>query len=452
MTIYDILEKLRSDNSKLFKISVLEDQEDNELFKDVAHLAFDPFTQFYQRKIPDYACGVLVQESLDWGIAQLDYLSERRVTGNRAISHLKMILESMSYADAHVIECIIGKNLKCGVSAKTLNKVFGKGFIHEYPCMLASSYNEKNLEAITYPAIVQLKSDGMRANLFCDGQGKVECRSRSGKIVDLKGVFDEYVQNLFWKSSTHDSEDIQLEHYHSGVIDGELMVLADDGKTILDRKTGNGILNKAVKGTITEEEALRVRMIAWDLIPLDDFRNGVCHKLYFDRVQVLEDRLKDLHEKFETTTLINIAGSVPVNDLDEAMILFNQALLEGEEGVIIKNGDSIWENKRSKHQVKMKAELDIDLVITEWKEGSGRLEGKMGSVLAETSDGLLEVSIGSGFCDEERELTPEDVVGKIITVKYNEVIRDKNRDKASLFLPIYQELRQDKFTADKMPT
>jgi hypothetical protein len=75
----------------------------------------------------------------------------------------------------------------------------------------------------------------------------------------------------------------------------------------------------------------------------------------------------------------------------------------------------------------------------------------MGSVLAETSDGLLEVSIGSGFNDDDRELTPEDVLGKIVTVKYNEIIRDKNRDKASLFLPIYQEFRLDKNTADEMP-
>ena len=45
-------------------------------------------------------------------------------------------------------------------------------------------------------------------------------------------------------------------------------------------------------------------------------------------------------------------------------------------------------------------------------------------------------------------MKPEDIVGKIITVKYNEVIQDKKKDKKSLFLPIFVEIRLDKTKAD----
>jgi hypothetical protein len=46
-------------------------------------------------------------------------------------------------------------------------------------------------------------------------------------------------------------------------------------------------------------------------------------------------------------------------------------------------------------------------------------------------------------------MVAEDIVGKIITVKYNEVIQDKNKDKKSLFLPIFEEIRLDKTVADQ---
>jgi glucose/arabinose dehydrogenase len=72
----------------------------------------------------------------------------------------------------------------------------------------------------------------------------------------------------------------------------------------------------------------------------------------------------------------------------------------------------------------------------------------MGSVTCVTKDGKLEVNVGSGFNDEDRKMKPEDIVGKIITVKYNEIIQDKNKNKKSLFLPIFEEIRLDKTKAD----
>jgi len=96
----------------------------------------------------------------------------------------------------------------------------------------------------------------------------------------------------------------------------------------------------------------------------------------------------------------------------------------------------------------MKAELEADLLVTEWNEGTGRIQGLLGAVTCVSEDGKLEVNVGSGFNDEDRKMKPEDIVGKIITVKYNEVIQDKKKDKKSLFLPIFVEIRLDKTKAD----
>jgi len=418
--IYNILEECASDNGRLFKIDVVDKNKDNELLKSVIIAALDPYTQYHIRKIPEYETAS-TQQTLWWGLDELKRLSSRELTGNAGIEHLRNILSSLMSDDAEVIERIIAKDLKCGIHKSTVNKVFGKGFIETYPCMLASSMNEKNFKNIKFPAIVQTKMDGMRANIIIDEDGKVDVRSRNGKQIDLHGLFDETFNIV------------------GAVVDGELIVLDADG-AILDRKTGNGILNKAVKGTISEDEASRVRMTAWDIIPLEDFRAGKCDMPYDERMRALY--VIDRDDK------ISIVDDFLAVDMEMVRMFFQEALADGQEGVIVKNTDSIWEDKRSKYQVKMKVELEVDLLVTGWNEGSGKIKGLMGSVTCTTADGGVEVNVGSGFNDEDRKMLPEDIVGKIITVKYNEVIQDKNCNTKSLFLPIFVELRLDKDKAD----
>lgn len=441
--ISEILTELGSDNGRLFKINVLEENLDNRLFEDVLKATLDPYTQYYIRQIPSFNHDISSpKRTLEWALKELHKLSSRAVTGHAGRDHLIDVLENLSLDDADVITRIISKDLKVGVSTSTANKVYGSGFIEKYPCMLASSYNEKNFKHIKYPAIVQLKSDGMRANLIMNPNGNVEVRSRNGKDVELHGHFDETVRSILYSTPNNNT----LDQFRGAVIDGEFVVLNVDGE-ILDRKTGNGILNKAVKGTITPEEAKQVRLIAWDLIPLEDFKSLKCDIPYFDRLDVLRQRMEEVSNTLEEQ-LIVIQETTFVDTFEQAQELFNEALSNGEEGVIVKNGDAPWEDKRSKYQVKMKAELEADLLVTEWNEGSGRIKGLMGSVTCVTKDGGLEVSVGSGFNDEDRKMKPEDIIGKIITVKYNEVIQDKRKDKKSLFLPIFEEIRLDKTEAD----
>ena len=421
--IYNILEECASDNGRLFKIDVLERNKDNETLQNVIKAALDPYTQYYIRKIPEYTTTTNKFVTLEWALDELNLFSSRSLTGNNARDHLGVVLGNLSPDDAEVVERIIAKDLKCGIHKSTANKVFGKGFIDKYPCMLASSMNEKNFKNIKFPAIVQTKMDGMRANIILDENGKVEIRSRNGKQIDLHGVFDETFNIV------------------NAVIDGELIVLDADG-AVLDRKTGNGILNKAVKGTISEEEAGRVRMTAWDIIPLEDFKVGECTTPYDERLRELS--LISFDDK------VSIVDHHLAGDMDEVRMWFQEALADGQEGVIVKNFDSIWEDKRSKHQVKMKVEEEIELLVTAWNFGSGRIAGLMGSVTCVTACGGLEVNVGSGFNDEDRKMQPKDIVGKIITVKYNEIIQDKNSSTKSLFLPIFVELRLDKTEADKL--
>lgn len=436
--ILDILEDLASNNSRLYKEKILKDNADNELLKRVINLALDPFVQFYIRKIPDYNPNLnpKKQDDLNTTLNRLSLLSSRTLTGKAGIEHLKIVLESVSPVDAKVIERIIAKDLKCGVSEATVNKIW-TDLVPSYPCMLASAYDQKLVEKVKWPAFAQLKMDGMRFNAIIRN-GKVEFRSRNGKEISIPNPLFEVP---FCQMAEHYDEDV--------VFDGELTVVDAAGKT-LDRKTGNGILNKAVKGTMSEAEAVHIRATVWDAITATGFEAGIEKVPYYERLHELYICLDNLQKKNQPVShLVSLVYTKTVANDYEAKQVFEQFLTEGQEGIILKTTDGIWENKRSKSLIKFKGELECDLRVVDWEEGTGKNVGRLGALVLESNCGGVRVNVGTGFSDADRNhITAANSLGRIVAVKYNARISDKNSDVASLFLPVFVEFRDDKTTAD----
>lgn len=430
MKIYNIIKQLREDNSRLGKIAILKKNINNNILRDVFKATYHPYIQYYIRKIPEYKPeGVF---SLKLALCGLDVLSERKKTGNAGIAYLKSMLETLSKSDAEILECIIQRDLKCGVTTKTINKVWSD-LVPEYPVMLCEPMNEKNIKKMSWPAIVQTKMDGLRANVIVSKKG-VEVRSRNGKLIEIDDDFKN-----------------QFEDCDEGVFDGELLC-KDKYKKILSRKVGNGIINKAVKGTITEAESKMITMTVWDYIPLDDFYRGYCEMPYSERMKYIDNNLKagrDRNADFKMRCYF--LKNHKVQNLNCANKLFQKELDAGNEGIILKDPNGIWENKRAKHQLKFKAENEADLKIVDTVEGTGKITGMLGALVCESRNGNLKVNVGSGFSEEQRkEYWNENLVGKIVSVKYNEIINRKTDSVKSLFLPVFMEIREDKTVADKL--
>jgi len=398
--------------------------------REVIRLALDPFTQFYQRKIPAYVPNTTSHAaSLKSMLPALFDLRERVVTGNAAIDHLTNILQAVSPDDAKVLERIIEKDLKCGVQVSTANSVWS-GLIQEYPVMLCSGFEQKLVDKINYPAYAQLKMDGMRFNAIVRS-GKVEFRSRNGKQIHLLGNLEKEFAAL--------AGDIDC------VFDGELLVMFEGEHQFADRQTGNGILNKANKGTISSKEASLVHATVWDVIPYAYFTDGYCPTPYSKRFSSLE--LLTNKQKSEGKKIWSVASDI-VQSLEEAQVIFEDYLSRGLEGLILKDGSGVWEDKRAKHQIKFKGELECDLKIVAVEEGIGKAAGMLGAIVCESADGIVKVNVGSGFTDALRkQYWGENLVDKIVAVKYNARIKNKAGEE-SLFLPVFIELRDDKDVAD----
>lgn len=450
MSILQILDKIGSDSKRGHKLAVIEQHKADAQFLKVVKLALDPYIKFYIKKIPDYTFKLLEKDekhqTLDWALAELDKLSTRQLTGHAGIEHLRGVLSSLDTPDATVITRIIGKDLRCGMADGIVNAVIDD-FIPTYPCLLARPYDDKNIKNIDYPAYSQLKADGLRANVHIENGGVYLC-GRSGREIDLLGELDRDMLLL-------------SEQYGGDMFfDGEFVVV-DASERIIDRKTGNGIINKAIKGTISQAEAKMVRFQVWDAFPLSEFKARKSKEKYNVRFERLIANIQKIRTEDSFTAHILTHGAlrfrpipyIVVNNLEEAVAHFELLLSEGHEGTILKNYCAFWEDSRSKHLVKMKAEKDCDLEIIGWNPGTGQFEGMVGSLICASSDRLVEVSI-SGFDVTTRKWITDNIdslIGKIVTVLYNERIDSKQAGRAgvsSLFLPRFVEFRNDKNVAN----
>jgi len=291
------------------------------------------------------------------------------------------------------------------------------------PVMLVSP--NKEIGRIQFPCFAQTKMDGMRG-VIVKRDGRVVVFSRNGNTMTK---LDKHFEAV-------------LSSIDNVVLDGELTVVDSEGK-LLDRKTGNGILNKTVVETVSDEEVARVRFTAWDLIDVCDFDKGVDRRTGVERLS----RLRAI----PANPLFKVVETFEIANLEEAQELFKEQLAKGEEGIILKNNDHPWEDKRSKQCVKMKEVIEMDLKITGFAEGTGKASGMTGAIQVENKDGSIKTSVGTGLDDATRKdiwARQEELIGTIITVKCNGVISRKGADSKSLFLPVFVELRLDKTESD----
>ena len=440
MSILNIFENIGSDTKRSHKLALIEQHKDNALFLKVVKMALDPYVNFYIRKIPDYTFRFLegdndAHKTLDWALVELEKLSERAVTGHAGIEHLRNILSSLDRDDAVVIERIIGKDLRCGMADGTVNAVI-KNYIPEYPCLLARPYDDKNIKNITYPAISQKKGDGLRLNAHVINGAVMLC-GRSGREIDILGKMDKHFSAL------------GQAYGRDCVFDGEMVVVDNNGK-ILPRKISNGILNKAIKGTISEKEANLVRVMLWDVIPINEFKAGISTETYDIRFNNISSVVNS--NKVDSS-LSWIIETKEVNSLTEAIDHFNEMLSQGEEGTLLKNKCGLWEDTRSKHLVKFKSEKECDLAIIGYHAGEGKFTGMVGSLICESSDSKVNASI-SGFSDKLRKEITDNIdllIGKIVEITYNERISSDQANRVgvdSLFLPRFSRFREDKSIAN----
>lgn len=442
--IGSVFEALESTNSRNEKIAILEFIRDNskdhttkemllspvktiDIYKNIFRLAYDPQINFYMSDVPnpdfEHSEGGYTTTLAD-ALTFLEHtIASRAITGNMAKQLVQDNYEMLHPSAAKIFRRIIQRDLKCGISATTINKVF-QGLIYQHPYMRCSSFTEKNLSNIQFPCYSQTKMDGLYVDIMVT-EDKVEYRSRNGSFL----LFND------------ETVDTHLQQYASDygdfVLCGEAVAVNESGELMI-RQESNGYLNSL------DIDTNRIRFFLWDYIKLADFKKGKSTKPYSERIEQLLP-IVDLSSRFQ------IVDTIIAQDKEAIIKHFRENREAGEEGTVVKNFDAIWKSGTSKDQVKIKVVLDVEMKAVAWKYGKGKHENLIGAIVFRSADDEIEVSVGGGYKDAEREGWLDSIQewvdsGRVATIRSNGITETETG--MSLFLPRFVEWRDDKSEAD----
>lgn len=436
-----ILDAIGLESSKNAKQAMVESHLANPLFREICSLAYNPFRIF----------GVLPEKDAKgtgelWfdetgALEVLGQLERRELTGNAAREAVAKQLGQLSEKSGDLFIRLLRKDLRAGFSESTINKACKaikiEALIPEFPYQRCSLVKDAKFKDWTWDKGVfsQEKADGMYANGNYPTGGTLFFVSRQGSAFPM----DEFAQ-LVEEANKYLREDFQ---YH-----GELLV-ERDGK-VLPREIGNGILNSVLKGGKFGENERPVYMV-WDMIPMSAVMpKGLFKAPYANRFKVLWGLIKDAsHIRMIPTRL--------VRSIAEAYKHCEELLLAGKEGTVIKNATAHWKDGTSKEQIKLKLEADCELevlAINEGKAGS-KNEGRAGALHCKSACGrlIVDVAVKNEKMRDEVDASPDDWIGRIITVRSNAVLNPSGSNvNYSLFLPRMVEAayRTDKTEADTL--
>ena len=291
----EIIKLIESSNSRLFKESIILEQmkKGNDIFFKGLSFAYNKLLTFGVKQLP-------VAEKNGQGLDWIEFskicekLIRRELTGYAARDQI-IILKDKSYKDEwnFFYRRILQKDMRCGLSERTVNNVAKKNNYEQYvipvfSCQLAQDC-ELHKKKLNGKKSLEVKLDGVRAVTVIYPSGKIDMFSRNGKELNNFNHIKDEISKTFNISSIKEAL----------VLDGE--IVSDDFQTLMKqihRKKSSQ--NKDAK------------LFLFDLLPLEYFKKGVYEKSYFSRIE----ELKKIHERFFIQShVINIIDSVNV-DLD----------------------------------------------------------------------------------------------------------------------------------------
>lgn len=285
-----------------------------------------------------------------------------------------------------------------------------------YNCMLADSLNDKTIAKLKYPVAVEPKLDGVRVYAIVEDY-KVKFFTRNGKELFLPRIA------------------AVLADYTDTVFDGEVTSEAEGQ----DRQTVAGRLNHIrAHGKCEDGEDYDFIYNVFDCLRIEEWESKISLEGYIAR----KDKLYEMFDG--SLPIVPVIHGIAENK-DDIDNFYDLAIERKLEGIVVKPLDGLYEWKRSKAWLKKKEAPTCDLLCYGYTEGTGKREGKIGSLLCTTSCNKLKVSVGTGLNDSQLdELTKNPPINKVIEIKYNAVIKKRDSDIASLFLPVFVQIREDK--------
>ena len=397
------------------KLALLKRFEQIDGFKEILRFIYNPYckTGISSAKARCFTFDTTVYSDTTWQEA-IEYYSKHQ-TGTEEDIRFGMhfvsgCMHRYGQDAARLAVALITQDLKIGVTATSLNKVYGKDFIPKIGCMLGTPFGDVGSDRVAWPCIVTEKLDGVRRILIKEN-GVCRLFSRSGhEDTGLVEIMED------------------AKHLPNNcVYDGELLAAGTFKDCIAQRQATNSIANsKGMKTGLTFN--------VFDMIPLDEFYAGCSKEGALNRkirlaATLMDPSLELIDEEWESRirafgiyTSLNTIKAVPilglVHSIDAATPIAEKIWRRGGEGIMLNTVSGKYEIKRSKQLLKLKHTEEVVLPVVNMLEGTGKYEDSLGALVVQYKGGY--VGVGSGFTDDQRKAIwnePDKYIGRKIEIE-----------------------------------
>jgi DNA ligase-1 len=409
-----VISTLEDHNSRLDKEAIVLAQAEagNKEFFEGCRLALDSMITFGLKQIPEKTDEDGPGLPWDSFTLALTGFTTRNVTGNTARDMIQAMMKSATKSQWNGwYRRILIKDLRCGTSEKTINKMVEKKWpdysIPVFSCQLA--HDSANHESkVTGKKYIEVKLDGVRVITIVRPNGVVDMFSRNGKELANFPHITEQISK------------IASQFTEPMVLDGEVM-----SSSFQD-------LMKQVhrKSDVQSQDAV---LNLFDIVTLEEFESGKSstnqekrseqvYKWHKTNKDVLPSVAVVGHELVDLDTE---AGQKRYKEINA------QAIAGGYEGIMLKDPEAGYECKRSVAWLKLKPFIEVSLTVVTTEEGTGKNVGKLGALVCEgVDDGkAIRVNVGSGLTDEQRDgfwKFKDDCVGMVAEVRADAITQNQD--------------------------
>ena len=403
--LQSFIDEMNDSSSGNYKIETIKKHSDSKFLQMIFNYTYNPYKKY---NVTSKNCkknsGLLGHPNTYGSIFTiLNDLANRVSTGHTSIANVnRFILENIQHEK--LIYNIIDRDLKMGASTSSINKVI-PGCIPTFKVALANPYNVKRVDFKSGDWYGSRKLDGVRC--ICRKENDiVTFFSRSGKEFLTLGNLENEI----------------LKIPGNFILDGEICMVDKDGN-----EDFQGIMKQIRK---KDHQIKKPKFFVFDYLTLEQFDNQTGITPLTFRLELGKNSLPGNIN----SDMLEFLPQEQLTTEEQFTEMAKEAEEAGFEGIMVRKNVG-YEGKRSNNLLKVKKFHDAEYTVLgttnafiRWTENGKQVERECLSNITIEHKGC-KVNVGSGFSKEQREMyfkSPQDIIGKTVTIQYFEESENQN--------------------------
>jgi DNA ligase-1 len=403
--LQSFIDEMNDSSSGNYKIETIKKHSDSKFLQMIFNYTYNPYKKY---NVTSKNCkknsGLLGHPNTYGSIFTiLNDLANRVSTGHTSIANVnRFILENIQHEK--LIYNIIDRDLKMGASTSSINKVI-PGCIPTFKVALANPYNVKRVDFKSGDWYGSRKLDGVRC--ICRKENDiVTFFSRSGKEFLTLGNLENEI----------------LKIPGNFILDGEICMVDKDGN-----EDFQGIMKQIRK---KDHQIKKPKFFVFDYLTLEQFDNQTGITPLTFRLELGKNSLPGNIN----SDMLEFLPQEQLTTEEQFTEMAKEAEEAGFEGIMVRKNVG-YEGKRSHNLLKVKKFHDSEYTVLKttnafirWTENGKQVERECLSNITIEHKGC-KVNVGSGFSKEQREMyfeSPQDIIGKTVTIQYFEETKNQN--------------------------